>query len=598
MVWIRDYAKEGAIGSFMFLCVCRMGIRQQTSPQKTKNVRQCLINVDKLQLSFVSLQSPLLLSTDIPPEIRKRGREAILVYEEALKDGKTKIPHVKFVLLGEAGHGKTSLLRLLEGEEFVPEWNSTEGIECDLVSSKTLDGTDEGSWKKNDKLNAIDALASFLGKNLPEPEVTAAAKPKTLWDDLAEAGADQHIARLFHPPPPRVAVPLGSRPAQPLAMFAPSHGVPALGLHGTREAVDLHSPFTQPHIRSPQRTQPPPLYPAVDRERTRRPQPQQPQQPREAPMQEEESASPPQRPAEEQDPDSIEEQMETTSPNPPRPNRMLSNPSTGRALDRALSKLRVSGDSDPKLTFTTYDFAGQDLYRPMHHCFITQRSVFVIVYNAQEYNKLRKEKDESRLKYISYWFNTVSAFTEVMGDPKMGKKPPVFLVGTHRGPYNGREKKFLKLAPSDEKGIRNDLEKYKTEDDHDRYLRHLKGPEKEHFYFVESSQEGEESGAPGLRRCLRKKADSLPYMKDEYPVRWLQLEERLKDRGLIQLTVVKEEAKEVGFPFPPSGGECKEFDLAMKFLHDIGVITYPCKYSTLGLMKHFVCAMYTCCNVH
>ena len=61
------------------------------------------------------------------------------MYEEALKDGKTKMPHVKFVLLGETRHGKTSLLRLLEGEEFDPDSSSTDGIDCDLVSSKTVD---------------------------------------------------------------------------------------------------------------------------------------------------------------------------------------------------------------------------------------------------------------------------------------------------------------------------------------------------------------------------------------------------------------------------------------------------------------------------
>ena len=332
------------------------------------------------------------------------------MYEESFNEGKTRCPYVKLVLLGEAGHGKTSLLRLLKGEEFVPEWNSTEGIECDLVSSMTLDGI---SWKKHDV-------------------------PDIVSQNLVETGTSEE-------------------------------------------------------------------------------------------------------------------------------------PSTDAA-------------DGPKLIFTTYDFAGQELYRPVHHCFITQRSVFVIVYNSQEYNKLRKEKDESRFKYISYWFNMVSAYTNVMGDPRLGKKPPVFLVGTHQGPYvysdkeSGNGKRFSKLSPDDEKRIRKDLEmRFLNEDDHGRYLGHLKGLGQEHFHFVECSQSGKESGAPGLKYCLTKKAASLPYIKEEYPVRWLQLEKRLMERGVLPLSVVKEEAKEVGFPFPPSRGECKEFEIAMKFLHDIGVIIYPSK---------------------
>ena len=74
----------------------------------------------------------------IPPEIRKRGKEAVRIYKEALRDGKSKIPHVKMVILGEARHGKTSLLRLLENEKFISDSKSTEGIETDLVSTQSL----------------------------------------------------------------------------------------------------------------------------------------------------------------------------------------------------------------------------------------------------------------------------------------------------------------------------------------------------------------------------------------------------------------------------------------------------------------------------
>ena len=494
------------------------------------------------------------------------------MYEEALKDGKTKIPHVKFVLLGEARHGKTSLLRLLEGEEFDPNSSSTDGIDCDLVSSKTLVGD---SWKKHDRLNSTDALAGILMKSLPEATTASTDKP---WKRLTVAGAERQIAKLFRPPPPSVVPHSGHRPqslpaqapSRDLPAQAPSRDVPAseaASTQGQHEFQPLHS--LQLPARLYPKAQASQPQPRVGRERIRHPQQQHDRPAREG------RASIPQRPEEPRQ-DNITEQPEDT-PDPPKPTRMFSDPSTSRALDRKLK----SGGSDvenPKLTFTTYDFAGQDLYRPMHHCFITQRSVFVIVYNSQEYNRLRKEGDQSRYKCISYWFNTVSAYTKVMGDPKLGIKPPVFIVGTHRGPYSPEEgKKFPRLARGNDKKIREDLKEcYKEGDKHNRYLGHLRGPDQDFFHFVESSQEDEKSGVTGLRCCLRKKADALPFMKEEYPVRWLQLEEKLKDRGMVLLTDVKDEAKAVGFPFPPTGGECKEFHLAMQFLHDVGVITYPC----------------------
>ena len=487
------------------------------------------------------------------------------MYEEALKDGKTKIPHVKFVLLGETRHGKTSLLRLLEGEEFEPDSSSTDGIDCDLVSSKTVVGD---SWKKHDRLNSTDALAGILMKSLPAATKVATGKQNKPWERLTVAEAEQQIAKLFQLAPS--VVPCGGHRPQSLPAHTPTRGVPAFEAASTHGQHEIQPPYS---LQSPTRFYPTAQasqpQPGVGRDRTRHPQQQHERSAREwrAPL--------PQRP-EEPHQDNITEQPEDT-PAPPRPTRMLSDRSTSRTLDRKLK----SGGSDvenPKLTFTTYDFAGQDLYRPMHHCFITQRSVFVIVYNSQEYERLRKKGDQSRYKYISYWFNTVSAYTEVMDDSKVGMKPPVFIVGTHRGPYSPEEgKKFPILSPDNEKKIREDLKEcYKVGDKHNRYLRHLRGPDQDLFYFVESSQEDEESGAPGLRCCLRKKADSLPFMKQEHPVRWLQLEEKLKDRGLVLLEDVKDEAKAVGFPFPPTGGECKEFHLAMQFLHDIGVITYPC----------------------
>ena len=121
------------------------------------------------------------------------------MYEEALKDGKTKIPHVKFVLLGETRHGKTSLLRLLEGEEFEPDSSSTVGIDCDLVSTKTFDGMDEGSWKKHDGLSYPEAVAGIVVKKLPQSD-TPAIRQRSHPGDLTKEYAKRQIAKLFPPP--------------------------------------------------------------------------------------------------------------------------------------------------------------------------------------------------------------------------------------------------------------------------------------------------------------------------------------------------------------------------------------------------------------
>ena len=230
-----------------------------------------------------------------------------------------------------------------------------------------------------------------------------------------------------------------------------------------------------------------------------------------------------------------------------------------------------------KLAFTTYDFAGQPLYRPMHHCFITQRSVFAIVYNAREFCDTPKEACS---KFISYWFNTVSAYTESYTEKEgrqLGNKPPVFLVGTHRGPYNAAEdpsRSFEQLSEEEMRRVTGVLEDhFEKSNKCRRYVPHITSKS---YNFVESSQKGKKSGAQELRSRLREKAKSLPYMKEEYPVRWLKLEEDLTSKdGLILLADVKTKARELNFHFAEVTEESPELDEALRFFHEIGVITYP-----------------------
>ena len=480
------------------------------------------------------------------------------MYEEALKDGKTKIPHVKFVLLGETRHGKTSLLRLLEGEEFEPNSSSTVGIDCDLVSTKTFNGMDEGSWKKHDSLSYPEAVAGIVVKKLPQSD-TPAIRQRNHPGDLTKEYAERQIAKLFHPPPS--VVPHGGHPPQHLPAQAPPRGVPVSRVASAQGQHEFQQPSSQVPIRLNQTAQVSQPQPGVGREHPRHPRQQ---QKRDTPVQEE-GASRPQIP---------EKSNPGTSGKPPEdtPARLLSDPGTGRAIQRALPKVK----DVEKLDFTTYDFAGQPLYRPMHHCFITQRSVFAIIYNAREFRDTPKEACS---KFISYWFNTVSAYTESYTEKEgrqLEKKPPVFLVGTHRGPYAAEDpsRSFEQFSEEEMRKVTDVLKAhFEKSDKCGRYVPHITSKS---YNFVESSQKGKKSGAQELRSRLREKAKSLPYMKEEYPVRWLKLEEDLTSKdGLILLADVKTKARELNFHFAEVTGESPELDEALRFFHETGVITYP-----------------------
>ena len=67
-----------------------------------------------------------------------------------------------------------------------------------------------------------------------------------------------------------------------------------------------------------------------------------------------------------------------------------------------------------------WDFAGHQLYEPMHHVFMNNRSLYLVVFNLA---KMKKSPEKSLCK-IQYWLNSIASHTSC--------KTPVILVGTHK----------------------------------------------------------------------------------------------------------------------------------------------------------------------
>ena len=93
--------------------------------------------------------------TEIPVEIKLRGRLALEAYEKALDDGKASVKRVPIMLIGQDSSGKTSLKNSLMGKPFNPAEDSTIGIDADPSHIKVSTEI----WKVGDNTGAIKAIS-------------------------------------------------------------------------------------------------------------------------------------------------------------------------------------------------------------------------------------------------------------------------------------------------------------------------------------------------------------------------------------------------------------------------------------------------------
>ncbi|GCF11028.1 COR domain-containing protein [Dictyobacter arantiisoli] len=137
-------------------------------------------------------------------------------------------------------------------------------------------------------------------------------------------------------------------------------------------------------------------------------------------------------------------------------------------------------DMSQPVTLNSWDFGGQHIYHATHQFFLTQRSVYVIVWNA------RLGVEQGRL---SYWLDTINA---------LAPDVPVLIVATH----------------TDERAP--DLNYQLLKDTYPQVIAHISV----------SNKTGE--GVQELQTTLALQALKLPQMGQRWPRKWLAVEQALQ----------------------------------------------------------------------
>ena len=535
-------------------------------------------------------------------------------------EGKTKIPRCNLVNLGEERVGKTSLYRLLVRKGFDPNQDSTRGIDNIIVEALDRRNVVAEDWsEKDDQMvedHAEQQFASGVVEAMP-PDLLTRSESHTQSNDVTQTVTESELYEELSKLELSLMSKRGSASAaqvQPMVTQPDKH-------QEKRQPNQQHAAAPPParksklkHFFQQKRNKDVPDVPKSQvQHEAKVPSPHLPssqpkgEQPRLKDV------------AESMDHDSPrglksklkrlfklgKKQSHQAQPIQPEVQANESAPSakfagklSGRQT-RLINEKLVTGASkkkvDPVLHLNVLDFAGQKQYRPMHHCFLTRRAMYLVVFNLQHVIQYLEQKKCSEavtvnpFEEIRYWLHSIHIHTlpAVPGKEKKALKN-VCLVGTHRNPpvpSKGR-------AIDDEELQKiNDLIMEEIEDD-DRCISHLHfmGPDsKRVFIAVENSIDGKEeehreaSGAKALQDEIKKVTNHLSFIEEDYPLSWLRLEAKLVERRkklegensslLIQLDQVLRLATQCGIHSPEGQ------NLALEFFHETGKIVYLSKYA-------------------
>ena len=510
------------------------------------------------------------------------GEAVVQRYRLALRKGKRKkMPRCNLIALGEQRVGKTSLLSLLMGKEFIEDRDSTRGIDNEhvdiVVESRTVSSE---HWKQVESKDLarghekqyVDSVAEELGPHFRNEgkggSIPTVPTAKFLDGEIGEIERyldliEEAAKKPPSPPPERVPVPVKK----------PASGVTEKSTY----ALNPNAPqcFTTPKAteppveRKPATLKKPPTASAKPKPQLP-PAPVNPQPPRQPPT--------------------------TLPPQPPKPaaekKRNESN-HRGSDISRRLGKSIVSTakqgskEKEPVLQYNTLDFAGQREYRAMHHCFIVRRAIYLVVFNLQTVREALdapNEENKKALEEIQYWLNSIHAHIHKIGPEPHLKR--VVMVGTHRAPEGKRE-----ITEDDMRRINAALgERYIDGSEIVNDLRRADPNAEVWFAAVENSIDQPEesarqkSGAHSVQKAIHQAWDDLPFKTEEYPTTWLRFEAFLNrkrntaikkvDIVIKKVDIVRRDARDYGI----GEDDEKDIDIALGFFHDTGTIVYMSKF--------------------
>ena len=472
------------------------------------------------------------------------------------------MPRCKLMIVGEAGVGKTNLLNLLTGEEFVPKHEKTEGVDIDLVSTNDISTE---TWKKSPiraheeyRSIAVDLLADKLQNSSPSNSKKGASIDEPEYRSLQQQIV--WITQKYTRPASKSRHKHGRSNSTKMPSKTSENVATLAFVTDSQPELQSSTSVAAPRISPPQ---------IVDESHikvTDRP-PQEPVPTVPTVVQSEQSSS-----------------MIFTPPSPVIPDAPsddhtnITDISIIREASKKSKQLQSKQSKSTQLALplklTSFDFAGQKHYKPMHHSFITSQAIYVVAFNARQLVSSDQIVVNRSIQELKFWINSIRIYTNAK----------VVLVGTHKGPYHGasgddlteeEKKPFPQLRPKGIEDINILLKNHFNENHYN--LESFEG--NKIMALVESSIRNDMNGAIAVRKKLHTLGCKHPSNNNDIPISYLRFETVITEKTnlssllLLPRAEIEQCAKDCGV---------EECQLALNFFHDIGIVIDASKYRSIA----------------
>ncbi|VDI29325.1 Hypothetical predicted protein [Mytilus galloprovincialis] len=227
----------------------------------------------------------------------------------------------------------------------------------------------------------------------------------------------------------------------------------------------------------------------------------------------------------------------------------------------AKSKVDVN-DKEEYATFMLWDFAGDEEFYHTHQTFLSQDAIYLVV------TKLNEAYDPKAQALFRLWIDSIHCYSRleeqnIISDDKTTTSgdldPPVVIVGTW--------KDAVKLeADTVEEACRKSLLVY---------TKNLADDERGHVrieYFI-SNEEDDCSVFQQIRLDIINLARGMRTWNKDYPLKFIQLEQRLQEKKKELPIITYQEIKHISTDTPNPLSE-EELILFLEFHHDLRSLVY------------------------